>query len=86
MEIARHWRLNKERLTGATRTDCCKLPIVRKRPVTFEGCEHCGTRLAYTKEGYPYTKFGDAYLKLREEKVGYQIDFSSIKIRENIEV
>lgn len=79
MEAPRHWRLKEERLRGSTKADCCKMPVVRKKPVTFVGCECCDTKLAYTDEGFPYTKFGDTYLKIREEKQGYQIELSSIR-------
>lgn len=90
MEAVHHWRLRKERLTGATKTDCCKMPIVRPRVVNFKPCEFCGTRLSWTDKGASFTKFGENYLKDRKEEVegilvgerGFPTDLKQRKMEE----
>ena len=76
MLVPEYWRGQIDRYRGHSETKCCKMPIIRERPVGVNVCEFCETRLAMTKEGRIFTAFGKNYFEVvaeiaRKKKEGY---------------
>ena len=67
MLVPEYWRGQIDRYRGHSETKCCKMPIIRERPVGVSPCEFCGTHIMMTGEGYIFTAFEKKYFEVVTE-------------------